>query len=224
MQDYYFNEKEYIFFDNSFLNKDQLDLINQPTPQEHILNRDDGLKSVTGFYVKKQLNYLFGLNYDFQIVYQEFIQGSKEVIVHGRLVLRTPKGTVTKEQFGSSKVELSNVNNGSISITAPVNIGNAFKSAATDALKKCASEIGICWDVYSQQSPENIITQSNNAQPLNYSEESLGKRIKQFLSNANTIEEFEKIKHDFCDNVKITDYLQNIIDTEFDNFNLRTNE
>ncbi|HEB13356.1 MAG TPA: hypothetical protein ENI13_00065 [candidate division CPR3 bacterium] len=100
---------------------------------------------VTGVYVKKVLNYVFGFLWDFQIIDKG--REGDQVWVHGRLTIKRPKGLepiIIKEQFGSADVKRKKSDDSVISI------GDDYKAAATDALKKCASEIGIASDVYGK--------------------------------------------------------------------------
>ena len=64
----------------------------------------------------------------------------QEVIIRGRLTVHAKHGTIVKEQFGSSAVKRSNGN-----ITS---LGDDLKAATSDALKKCASLLGLALDLY----------------------------------------------------------------------------
>lgn len=219
-QENYITDDEFILID-SVLTSDQLLSLRKPTPESEIIIKDNGLKSVTGSYMKKHLNVIFGFNYDFAIVSREYLAASKEVLVQGRLTIRTTKGTLIKEQFGTHKVELQTSSATGATVTAPFNIGNAYKAAATDAFKKCASEFGLCWDIYSQISPEEV---PDNSYTPTHQELSVSKRIKTFLSQAKTIEEFTEIQSKLEQEVTLTEYLEHIISEELNNFNLRTDE
>lgn len=99
---------------------------------------------VTVSYVQRVLDYTFGFNWDFDIV-----QHGKEkdhVWVMGKLIVRNPEGTqsITKTQFGRSEVKYKKDS------TDLLDYGNDLKSAASDALKKCASMLGIARDIYGK--------------------------------------------------------------------------
>lgn len=136
--------------------KDQIKLLSKPTPAKEIEIKTDEndvkYKSVKGSYMKRQMNLIFGFNYNFQIIDREFIAG--ETLVQGRLTIHSNNHTIIREQFGKCNVSFEKRTNGNRTTSSPSNIGNAYKAAATDAFKKCASEIGLCWDIYSQETKE----------------------------------------------------------------------
>ena len=72
-----------------------------------------------------------------------------EVKVRGTLTVRMDGRAITKTQYGCQPIEMKRDG------TAPVSIGDAYKGAATDAMKKCASLLGIALDLYdSDYKPE----------------------------------------------------------------------
>jgi len=129
------------------LNQDQLLFILQKTPANHIYQRPakGGGKwnYVTGAYVKKVLNYCFGWRWDFEI--KEHGQEGKLVWVLGRLTIKDKqnKPIIVKEQFGRADMKFKR------DTKEALDYGNDLKAASTDALKKCASELGIASDVYA---------------------------------------------------------------------------
>ncbi len=84
----------------------------------------------------------FGWNWDFEVLDTRIIpdDNPQEVVIRGRLTVHTKHGTIVKEQFGSSAVKRSN---GSIT-----SLGDDLKAATSDALKKCASLLGLALDLY----------------------------------------------------------------------------
>jgi hypothetical protein len=78
----------------------------------------------------------------FEIIDEKIIDG--EAIVKGRLTCRSNGKVIVKMQYGNKDIVCKK---GS---TTPLSIGNDLKSAATDALKKCAAEIGIAADIYNK--------------------------------------------------------------------------
>ena len=105
---------------------------------------------VSGAYMKKQLNMLFGWNWDFEIVSEQILIEAGEVIVKGRLTCRSNGNSIVKMQFGNKDIMFKR------GTQIPLSIGNDLKAAATDALKKCAAEIGIAQDVYAPQDFKDV--------------------------------------------------------------------
>ena len=143
---------------DSFLSAKQLLHILQKTPDKYTYTRE-GRKGqrwdyVTGVYMKKVLNYVFGWMWDFQIL-EERVE-YKQVIIKGRLTIKNKKGEVLiiKEQFGRADIKLLK------GTKTPMDIGNDFKAAATDALKKCASELGIASDIYGKEEFQEVKAES----------------------------------------------------------------
>jgi hypothetical protein len=132
---------------------EQLLHIMQSTPKEHIYTRPakggGTWDYVTGVYVEKVLNYVFGWDWDFEIK-EHGVEGVT-VWVLGRLTVRTADGRqIVKEQFG--RAELKKRKDG----TGYLDYGNDLKAAATDAEKKCASKLGIASDVYGKMEFKEI--------------------------------------------------------------------
>lgn len=128
------------------LNGKQLTLILQKTPAKYVHKRPakggGEWEYVTGGYVKKCLNIMFGWDWDFEIIDEKIIDG--EAIVKGRLTCRSNGRTIVKMQYGNKDIICKK------GTTTPLSIGNDLKAAATDALKKCAAEIGIAADIYNK--------------------------------------------------------------------------
>lgn len=119
----------------------------QRTPQAHIYSRPakGGGKwlYVTGSYVEKVLNFVFGWNWDFEVVSHGTEGG--QVWVLGKLTVKDDKGhSIAKTQFGRADIKFRK---GSKEM---LDFGNDLKAAATDSLKKCASMFGIAGDVYGK--------------------------------------------------------------------------
>lgn len=133
--------------DNNILNSKQLDFILKPTPKIHTYTRPGkgggNWTYVTGVYVKKTLNFLFGWNWDFEVVNFDMNLQAKQCIVQGKLTCRTKEQTIIRTQFGRADIKFYKDGKGT------VDLGNDLKAATTDALKKCASELGLFSDVYA---------------------------------------------------------------------------
>lgn len=134
------------------LKQNQLLMILQRTPRNHIYRRPakggGEWEYVTGVYVKKVLNYVFGWMWDFEIKEHGREKGEEGdlVWVLGRLTIKDKSGKpmIVKEQFGRADVKFKK------NTKIPLDFGNDLKAAATDALKKCASELGIASDIYGK--------------------------------------------------------------------------
>ncbi len=131
-------------------------ILSQRTPPGEIRVRDGRggakLKYTDGAYVIRTLNEALGWDWDFVADNEELLMnGDKpfEVKVRGTLTVRMDGRAITKTQFGCQPIEM--LRDGS----KPVSIGDAYKGAATDAMKKCASLLGIALDLYdSDYRPE----------------------------------------------------------------------
>lgn len=141
--------------ENNSLNPAQLRLILKHTPPQYVKQRPakGGGKwdYVTGGYVKKCLNLMFGWNWDFEIIYHEILH--EEAIVKGKLTCRSNGVQIVKTQFGNKDImyrKQSPEDQQKGIPRVPLSIGNDLKAAATDCLKKCASEIGIAADIYNK--------------------------------------------------------------------------
>jgi hypothetical protein len=136
----------------SALNEGQLKYLLKRTPKEALRKRPakggGEWEYVSGGWVKKQLNLMFGFNWDFEITNQMVLHG--EAIVQGKLTCRSNGITIIKTQFGNKDVMCRK------GTEIPLSIGNDLKAAATDCLKKCAAEIGIAADVYNKMDFEDV--------------------------------------------------------------------
>ena len=172
----------------------QIDLINAKTPKSEI---DFTYKSVKAAYVKKRLTLIFGWDFDFIIKSREFLQATKEVLVEGRLTIRTQNDPIIREQFGQHYTNTATDLNDGSTTTHPSDIGNGYKAAATDALKKCASELGLFWDIYGQEHSD----QKKAEQPEpDHAEKKILERLEHFLSECSTVNAVEKVYKQYSDN------------------------
>lgn len=145
---------------NNVLNEKQLAYILKPTAPQYIKQRPakggGQWAYISGGYVRKVLNLMFGWNWDFEIMEDKEVHG--HIVVLGRLTVRTGGATITKTQYGDKDIVyendyLDNGNGGKVKKKSDrvLDIGNDYKAAATDALKKCAAEFGIGADVYNKE-------------------------------------------------------------------------
>ncbi|MGB5883983.1 MAG: Rad52/Rad22 family DNA repair protein [Desulfobulbales bacterium] len=118
-------------------------LLEQTFSQEEIKQRDGSfgqtLNYVSGYTVIDRLNQAFESLWSFEIVSHEIHQD--EVVVIGKI---TAEGIV-KSQFGSSRITRTKETGEAVSLASDL------KSAATDALKKCATLLGIGLHLYADK-------------------------------------------------------------------------
>lgn len=150
------------------LNEHQLAQILKRTPNQYIKKRPakggGTWDYVTGGYVRKVLNLMFGWDWDFEILDHTIIGG--EAVVKGRLTCRTNGKQIVKTQFGNKDVIYKKQTQEEITKgldKIPLSIGNDLKAAATDALKKCAAEIGIAADIYNKEDFNEVIVDVDNS-------------------------------------------------------------
>lgn len=176
-------------FDNS-LNAKQLQLLLKKTPSQYVRQRPakgGGVwHYVSGAYVRKVLNLMFGWDWDFEVL-SEMIQGN-QVIVKGKLTCRVNGKSIIKTQFGCKEIMMRKGTN------EPLNLGNDFKSATTDALKKCSAEIGIAGDIYGKDEFKEIdvIQDDLSSEAIHNSKEK--ERVIKHIQNAITIESLKQVE------------------------------
>ena len=122
-------------------------LVRGKTPKSAIMKRQARggmtVDYVPGWYMVDQLNALFNYKWDFDIV-EQGIFNNKQVWVKGKLTAHTSQGDIVKMAFGGSDIKTSK--DGTV-----IDIGDDFKAAATDAMKKAATLFGIAADVYGKR-------------------------------------------------------------------------
>jgi hypothetical protein len=117
------------------------------------------LEYITGEQATTRLNETLGfLNWNFRVVEHGIHPEADECWVLGELTVTLDGRTVVRQQFGSQKVKRSR------SSGTPLDIGFDLKGAATDALKKCASLIGVALYLWKKEPPAGL---GNGGQPTN---------------------------------------------------------
>lgn len=169
---------------NPPLNAEQMLTIASKTPAEHIYTRPakgGGVwRYVTGSYIKDQLNRIFGYMWDFTI--KEHGTQGDTIWVLGRLTVKNGKGLeISKEQFGRADVKYKK------GTKDFMDFGNDLKAAATDALKKCASEFGIAGDIYRATEFQEISIPDPDAESKEEIDRNIIK-IKTLIKSAKEIE------------------------------------
>lgn len=133
------------------LNEAQMIIINQKTPR-HLIKRRKGRGGKNFDYlphaqVARILNEAFSHFWSFETEpLLDFCDLKNEVTVKGTLTVHGADGKqIVKEQYGSQ--DLLKNKNGEVVMS----YGDALKGAASDALKKCASLLGIALDLYANE-------------------------------------------------------------------------
>jgi hypothetical protein len=106
-------------------------------------NFGDRLDYIEGHAVIKRLNDAFNGDWSFEVASHQVLD--EEVLVVGKL----KAAGIIKMQFGSSKVT-RNSHDGSL-----VSLGDDLKAAATDALKKTATLMGVGLHLYEEKRPQD---------------------------------------------------------------------
>lgn len=144
------------------LNGAQITMINQRTPQELIKVRKGKngkmFAYVPNAWVTRLLNEAFCHAWSFETVPILEMCNQNELVVKGRLTINTPAGAIIKEQYGSCQIEFSK--DGKPGMTS----GDALKGAGSDALRKCASLLGIALDLYGEEFPDATNTEAEQAE------------------------------------------------------------
>jgi len=179
--------------ENNALNAFQLQTLLKRTPKQYVKERPakggGKWKFVSGGYVKKVLNLMFGWDWDFEVVSEQVAFG--QVIVKGKLTCRSNGKEIVKMQFGKKDVVFKK------GTQDPLDIGNDFKAAATDALKKCAAELGIAADIYNAEEFREVLLDLSEEETPSQKRYRLERdRIMQAIENGYkpTEEEIEKYK------------------------------
>jgi hypothetical protein len=96
------------------------------------------LTYISGEQVVSRLNEVLSVaGWSFRVLSHGINQEADEAWALGELVAQVGEQTVVRQQFGSQKIKRSR------SSGTPLDIGFDLKGAATDALKKCASWLGV---------------------------------------------------------------------------------
>lgn len=144
--------KKLSLIESPFTNKQLLVLL-QKTPNRHIQKRPakggGQWDYVSGVYMKKVLNYAFGWMWDFEIK-DKGVEGDC-IWVQGKLTIKNQEGQpmIIKEQFGRADIKMKKTG-------GYLDYGNDLKAASTDALKKCAAELGIASDIYGKDEFQEV--------------------------------------------------------------------
>lgn len=118
------------------------ELLEKPFGPKQIKQREGNfgkmLDYIEGHAVIQRLNDAFDADWSFTIIRHEILKETDEVIVIGEL----KAGNVVKTQFGSSRITRAR-ESGEI-----ISLADDLKAAATDALKKTATLLGVGLHLY----------------------------------------------------------------------------
>src|SRR5438445_6186687 len=103
---------------------------------------------ISGEQVVSRLNEVLGVaGWSFRVLRHDINPEADEAWALGELVAEIAERTVVRQQFGSQKLKRSR------STGAPLDLGFDLKGASTDALKKCASLLGVGLYLSRKQPP-----------------------------------------------------------------------
>lgn len=128
------------------LNTSQVAILTQKSPPDMIQSIPGRGGKVFDYlahnYVTQILNEAFGHRWDFEVSVIQIIE-DVESIVKGRLtVYGNNDSKIVKEQFGQQDI-----------LKGGMAMGDCLKGAGSDALRKCASLLGIGLDLYGKKRP-----------------------------------------------------------------------
>ncbi len=147
------------------LNPSQVAVIDQKTPPDIIFKRKGKSGKYFSYvphnYVTRILNEAFSHAWSFEADLIAELSRGDELVVKGRLTVHGANGkSIVKEQFGQCEIPRDKF--GKAGMTA----GDALKGAGSDALRKCASLLGIALDLYGEHNDE-YEKEEYNEQPIN---------------------------------------------------------
>jgi len=124
------------------------ELLEKPFDKNQIKQREGNfgkmLDYIEGHSVIQRLNDAFDADWSFAVLKHEVLKETDEVIVLGEI----SAGPIIKTQFGASRITRSRETGDIISLS------DDLKAAATDALKKCATLLGIGLHLYNGDKPK----------------------------------------------------------------------
>lgn len=142
----------------------QIELLATETPAKYIKKKQGRgglvLDYVEANYVTARLNATFMFNWDVEVLETKIIKEIEQIATQIKLTARFADGTsVSKTAWGGSEIKKfsKGANKGNI-----IDISDDLKSSQSDALKKAASMLGVCWDVYSGLTRNGCNTKKDN--------------------------------------------------------------
>ena len=111
------------------------------------------LTYITGEQVARRLNEVLGVDgWSFRVLRHDVNAEADEAWALGEIVAEIDGKSVTRQQFGSQKIKRSRGSG------APLDLGFDLKGAATDAMKKCASLLGVGLYLSRKQPPRPAVS------------------------------------------------------------------
>ncbi len=131
---------------------DQVRSLSMLTPQKYIMQREGPGKIILDYvetnYVIGRLNAAFMFDWDSEIMDKIVDRENRQIALLVRLTVRFADGKVVKKDaWGGSDIKMLTSGKGL------VDFANDLKGAESDGIKKAASMLGLCWDVYSGLTP-----------------------------------------------------------------------
>jgi hypothetical protein len=127
------------------LDSNAISVLTRPLPKDKIQTRPGkgglAFSYITPDFVIDILNEAFGSEWNTRIVSHAVFADNVAVVGLELSVPTTDGKYVAKQQFGSCE------------ITRGLDVGSAFKGAASDALKKCATLLGLGLELYKDEEP-----------------------------------------------------------------------
>jgi recombination DNA repair RAD52 pathway protein len=138
------------------------EVLEKPFPPEQIKQRAGNfgkLDYIEGHAVIQRLNDALEGMWSFEIINHHINEKEGEVLVIGKLTV----GDIVKMQFGSSQITKAKQSGDIISIA------DDLKAAATDSLKKCATQMGVGLYLYGKDkgSTDHVPSNGNGAEKNN---------------------------------------------------------
>lgn len=136
-------------FSNNNINEGSIimkrDILERHFKPEQIKQREGHFGKMLGYIeghaVIQRLNDAFESSWSFSVQEHSVLEETGEILVLGQL----SAGNIVKSQFGSSRITRNRQTNEMVSLASDL------KAAATDALKKCATLLGIGLHLYNKE-------------------------------------------------------------------------
>lgn len=155
-----------------YLGQDLVEILTAPTPPDWILERQARggrmVSYVPGFRFIERLNEVFGFLWSLDVLDEFELNG--HIVAKMQLSIQIPSRTLIEEfpdgtkktvkfegltikktQFGGSEIKKYKEDSSTHKKGDVVDLGDDYKAAATDGMKKCGTELGMFLDVYRQR-------------------------------------------------------------------------
>lgn len=131
-----------------------LELLRQPFPPE-MIEQKDGFDYIPHAFITARLNEALGVGgWSYTVISTQWIAAEDTIVCHGRITALIAGEHVMREHWGGQRINRKRRNpDGSPGDI--VDISNDYKGAATDALKKCATLLGVGEQLYLPDPPKD---------------------------------------------------------------------